>query len=1116
MVLFFSSNVQKIHAGADPIGGPLQAPILATEVTTAVASDVPQTESAIMSQIKDFALDTVAKMVASGILQTMTTEVLTWATNGFNGNPFTVENQNDHMYNIKSGEIIRLYNEVSGNANFGGFKNADSFGPLMNVVKDELRPFTERIEPTITEAEKIAFKNDFTKGGWDTYIKQADMQNNPTGSRILITDELNKRISSRQHTEEQKLLQGAGIQAATKCVGGFVSDPDTGFEYCKQEVVSTAGKLVGEQITKSLSTAMDQTRESSSSGDMSSIASTMLAGLLTDLIYKGLGSIGGSTPQAPPSAFASLESLVANDPNFQDFNNGRINAREVVDVKKELSAALDLTARDIEENLLPAIQTLSGPILHMTHALDQCMPAPDIGFEDRLRKYFRSSLNAYELEEKARTEGDSGDTKYGSIYANLNLAFGQYIGIAEDLILKKNLIPIQPYRDNPTQWREQIKEVTRHGQTLTNLQTNYNEKSKVLIRLQNIKSSIKQYAPNKILFAEDWNSLDEATQTNLFNEIINQMSVGFEWGGLSFQEKYRLAALFNEEYKSNVETPWAPNQDQIQRIIINDFLNVPVVENPTPEQKMEIVLDDGWSQWEDIMNETTANQEARINIIRNLVESRNSYTTERSYDLNRAKAEATNTAAIRLREAIFSCQKARYEIVNAEEVIPNKRTLVLPVLVPEFESDNAPQTQLPFSQKPSISLNKIEKFNDKIYIFVDYERSNTAWINYSNLNAFDHDGINKSQVVAINENQTKNGTTMIELSGVFDSATWDSNANAYTIGDGDLLIADIVDNNRIYIQLCAQNNLGTNVECSEATTQYQTPNSNFDVITQPIPEPPILEYSFTATLNGYNYFKPQSVTIPTPPGIPSPTISPAVLKVIEVEKIDPGANPNLGEEIVGIVSSAVSPSPRALLRLKDETTGQACDPGPWHFLTMGLSLIGCNAVNSAKAPVPGIPIIRPYQDWYSSQWLASRRSVALEIPFYKVEEFIQRTIDEGNPATHNFWAESAYITPTNPSGIEASAYGPIANPVIVVRNWHVDHQNNGQLVFDDYHHTVACDFKGFGMASPGANLAATVEGVYYGPHCISSNDIDSYSNWYAAKSFEYLKEIYPRLKQFVY
>ncbi len=1108
-VIIFSLGHPIKSFATDAVGGPLQGGILGVNIGKFIG-DAPGTASEVAGEVGKFALDVVAKAVATSILQTMATEVINWAGSGFEGNPFAVENQQSHMYDIKSDEIQLLYKEVSGNQSFGGFTSEPAFKSLVNVVKYELKPFTEKIQPTISEIEKADFKGDFTKGGWDTYIKQADMQNNSIGTRILTLSELDKRVSTRQHTEEQKLLQGAGIQAATKCVGGFVSDVDTGFEYCKQEVVSTAGKLVGDQIGQALGSSMAQSTQSSASGDLGSIVSSMLSSLLTDLIYKGLGSIGGDSNPQPVDPFASLTALVESDPNFQTSTNSKYNAREVVDINKELNSALEWTAKDIE-NLVATIDTISGPILTLTMALDQCIPGPDIGYEERLQKYFRIQLTENDLEDDAREEG--GD--YASFYAKVNMAFGQYLGNAESLILQNSLQAIKPRFDGPLQWREQVKELAKHGTTLANLQDVYNEKQKVLIRLQSIKNSIQNQSGNLdvILFNDVWG--DEAGTTGLssteresrFNSVLSSILIPPEdWATLPEEEKQRIARLFNENALNwNLDS-----QQKSRRLALYELFSIPIfttdgslnTQEPTSTQKRDAVIADGWKKWETMVNGDTALQEQRTLIIRNLVEARNTYTTERSYDLNNAKAEATKASEKRLRDAIFSCQKARYEVINANEVIPNKRALVLPITMPDADSATT-QASMTFDTTPTVEISdaKIIKFENTLYFRANYTKANVVWIEYSNYNNLDtllNEAINKSVPQTISRERALTGETIISLSGSYNSASVSN--SVVTVGDQDLSISSFTTSNPIYFKICAQNNLGTT-----CTDQIQTSSTNTEMNGVGIPEATVTQSYNFASLSGYNYFRPTGIDLTSllpsaSTGVPT---SPIATNVIGGE-IDGTTG-----AVSGTVLNSGGSNERRLLRMRPQSDADC--PPPWTMF-IGVPLLGeCAPQFGGPLPdVAGIPILQSSRDrWKIGLGINAVKTIAIEVPFYRPAEFIQQTIAEGNPATHTAWYESAFVTPTNPTGIEANAYAPVTNPVIVVRNYHFDHQSNRNAVFNDFARSHGCDLTGFGSGT------ASWDGVYYGPWCNHTDDPDNFQMWYPAKPFDYLVVLYPRLKQYV-
>jgi hypothetical protein len=1109
-VIFVIIPTKKIHATDVTAGAGSGWANLGTNIAKFIEG-VPGTSSEVMQQVGKFALDVVGKAVATSILQTMATEVINWAGSGFEGNPFADQNQSNTLASIKASEMTRLFREVQGGNDFGSIPNNLSLNTMLNLVNTEITPFKERIQPTFQGQEKTEFINNFAKGGWEAYGKISQMRNNPTGIAILTGEELGKRITQRQDEKIRELNWGSGIQSATKCIGGFVSDAATGFEYCKQEVVQTAGKLVGDQIGKAIGSSMDQSTQASASGDLGSIVSSMLSGILTDLIYKGLGSIGGNSNPQPVNPFASLVALQGSDPNFQTSGGSQFKAREIVDINKELNTALELTKRDIEENLLASITTLSGPILTLTIALDKCIPGPQLGYEDRLQRYFRVILTKDGLEEDAREDG--GDL--ASFYSRVNMAFGEYLGKAKSLVLADNLISIDPRFDSPLQWIDQVNELGKHGTTLANLQDEYNEKQKVLIRLQSLKRQILNQSAqlDVILFNNTWETLPVEGLNGKearFNTTLSSFSVNpNEWENLPDDEKRRIARLFNENIMN-----WSLDTTQkSRRLAFYEMFNIPILNSdgtlnttePTPTEKRDAVIADGWKKWEEYMNQDEQLQEQRNLIIRNLVESRNSYTTERSFDMNKAKLQAVKAAEERLAESIFSCQKARYEVINADEVVPNRRTLVIPIPMPE-SSEILAQANITFGDQPSIQrIHNVTKNGNDIYIQASYERATVIWIEYSNhndLDALPNSAINRSTERTISREAVSGGEIVLQLSGNYNPASYDSNTDTYIIGNPVSLASFLNSSNSIYFTICARNNLGT-----QCTNQEQIQGNQ--VVENEIPDTPPTQsnYSFGEVLAGYSYFRPSGINIPTPPGMTNPEIfSPAAITVFNAEI---QSNGNIRGRTAPLGSSGQNLD-RRLLRLRKGVEAPGCNPVAL-FLTMGLSAASCagNSVGMVNN-IPGIPILRSYEDQYKWGQVTSNRSAAIEVEFYQPENFIIQTIAEGNPATHQgengnneVLGYPTYINFKN-NNI------PIPNPVIVVRDWHWEHPRNGVIVMNDFTRSQGCDFAGFGSGQAG-----TAGGRYFGPHCNATDDKDDISFWYEARAFDYLVALYPRLRQFV-
>lgn len=269
----------------------------ATVVTTGAGVVVEGTQTAWQIFGKN-ALDALAYGVAQRILSALTENVITWIKGGFHGSPsFAVDTQQiiDDIVESAAGDMIREVKNLSV-CQFSADVNfvddlADSIA-LSTAKKKKKKfvptcPFESNLNFTFGASE---FYNDFNRGGWALFGAALEAGGSPYDVQIATADELERRKQTKTAASDKKLSWSNGftdivdtdncnypeemghlvaIYKAHKAspssvtpeelaeIGGIDAASVKAWDaaYCK---TTTPGKIVGDQLTKTLGMDMDR------------------------------------------------------------------------------------------------------------------------------------------------------------------------------------------------------------------------------------------------------------------------------------------------------------------------------------------------------------------------------------------------------------------------------------------------------------------------------------------------------------------------------------------------------------------------------------------------------------------------------------------------------------------------------------------------------------------------------------------------------------------------------------------------------------------------------------------------------------------------------------------
>lgn len=216
------------------------------------------TTHAGFQDVAKMTLDTLAYTVAQLALSQITDSTVAWIKGGFAGNPsFAIDPEKLFLdtTNVVAGGLSRQIRGIA-TCNFDVNFNED----LVNMVEMSTRSgatlrFEDQIRcpfPSLSVNSSDFFK-DFKTGGWRAFEVSLSDSGNPFGVLLTTSQELSSRQASALGVKKDELNWASGFISMKQCSG---TDPKTGLQTgCK---VTTPGKIMSDQLSKSLGTDMDR------------------------------------------------------------------------------------------------------------------------------------------------------------------------------------------------------------------------------------------------------------------------------------------------------------------------------------------------------------------------------------------------------------------------------------------------------------------------------------------------------------------------------------------------------------------------------------------------------------------------------------------------------------------------------------------------------------------------------------------------------------------------------------------------------------------------------------------------------------------------------------------
>ncbi|MDP3996573.1 MAG: hypothetical protein Q8P86_02675 [bacterium] len=268
-----------------------------SRILTSLVGDIKAEEQA--QTTKECVWDFAVKVVGKILIKQITKSIVTWINSGFNGSPSFVTNIDGFMEDIGDqviGESIR---------SLGGI------GELLCSPFDVDLRFALNIHFSATYSDYVACRltdiqknvqNAFSGGtfggraGWNQWFAlHSSPQNNPYGSFLSLTSNMEAKIAGRHEIGLRKLDWGRGFMSWETCPSGDTDSEDAYAERLQGKcTINTPGSVIEGQLQEVLPS---QLRELEVADEINEIMNALMNQALVQVI-SATGLAGTSRPRS--------------------------------------------------------------------------------------------------------------------------------------------------------------------------------------------------------------------------------------------------------------------------------------------------------------------------------------------------------------------------------------------------------------------------------------------------------------------------------------------------------------------------------------------------------------------------------------------------------------------------------------------------------------------------------------------------------------------------------------------------------------------------------------------------------------------------------------------------
>ena len=396
--------------------------------------------------------------------------------------------------------------------------------------------FSNALDRVIKSDQKLIKNEDFNQSNfWGNYLEIINPERTEVGVSGVVTGSLSAEVTTSRGNFLRDLQTPQRFLDQKRCIEYEVDDI-TGEQVCVRNVTLTPGAQIAEKVNESI--LKDERVAGSAEGLVGMLISSAIGKVTDDLISKGIAGIsgrlsGGSNNQGNinNSVFNSsglgrseFDVLGNSVDSFQD-NSTRIYDDFQVDgstgggasiggpedgnsvqITIDLSEVIEENIRFAEEeqSYFDEIQSIRNRSKETIIALDQCLPSPQYGWEERFSDIFQTSgtsdyslLNSIALSETRQMVNDPW----------VNIPGASDIRQSIDGVISET-------KQDQAQNAQRISAVRETLSTLRFI------KDQVVSDAATLAASNSSFQ-NLVMFDDQWSKLGVPGQTNAFNSAIS-------------------------------------------------------------------------------------------------------------------------------------------------------------------------------------------------------------------------------------------------------------------------------------------------------------------------------------------------------------------------------------------------------------------------------------------------------------------------------------------------------------------------------------------------------------------------------------------------------------------
>lgn len=280
---------------------------------------------AIAYLTKEFGLDLVARTLSRKLLTSLSNGIIERVNKlgidgGQGGKPIFVQNWKKYLadaqvigenqfraqlnYTIQKGILCGDLKGSLGHAFQASNVPSVNIGDpekSAELKQNSLIPFQSKIKCTIPDKVRADFKKDFAKGGgWDTWTRMLEPQNNLSGATILAMEEMESQRLSQEEARKSEAEAGEGFQGVRGACRGFGADAECAF----LGTTLTPAKILGESAAEFIDS---NAKWFVSSDELSEILVSMVGAVTSKLENFRDDLIGSVVDQVAPDFLGEAE-----------------------------------------------------------------------------------------------------------------------------------------------------------------------------------------------------------------------------------------------------------------------------------------------------------------------------------------------------------------------------------------------------------------------------------------------------------------------------------------------------------------------------------------------------------------------------------------------------------------------------------------------------------------------------------------------------------------------------------------------------------------------------------------------------------------------------------------